>query len=442
MGKMSMVWVRSRNVYVLLCVLGCSIYNGIFTLARKHEPTPSMFKIDPGRLIPTMIRYGGLVLPKEVEEDLLVLNDVCRSDLTSLDIYNKELEVTNWCVTLPGHANQPSLRIGRLFLKWNSYLCPHIELEVEDVEVLVEFTNLLLTESNWSELAKMGFPPKLVFDPNAEESPNDSDQTLSSFVRIGSLDVEGNIRVKVISRALDGKEICPDFVFELNKLHDLTDRIKYASEEERRRTGRKGISTEELYNIIDEFFKHVLRKVLKSTAKDFARGAFDPKYGNSKTVEETKRAFMGAKDMIDRYTRDVTDMAEKHVQSKLVDQLTKWGLSNDQMEVVKKASKVATDTAMSSLSSAQARIEQIKKEAKEAGVKSAEEESKEEMRKWGLDEDQVEWIRAGYKAATDAAVASIDAIFHEEDLEPLTNEKSNKHSHLEALNGEVFFPPW
>ena len=138
----------------------------------------------------------------------------------------------------------------------------------------------------------MGFPPKLVFDPNAEESPNDSDQTLSSFVRIGSLDVEGNIRVKVISRALDGKEICPDFVFELNKLHDLTDRIKYASEEERRRTGRKGISTEELYNIIDEFFKHVLRKVLKSTAKDFARGAFDPKYGNSKTVEETKRAFM------------------------------------------------------------------------------------------------------------------------------------------------------
>ena len=100
MGKMSMVWVRSRNVYVLLCVLGCSIYNGIFTLARKHEPTPSMFKIDPGRLIPTMIRYGGLVLPKEVEEDLLVLNDVCRSDLTSLDIYNKELEVSGkWLKT-------------------------------------------------------------------------------------------------------------------------------------------------------------------------------------------------------------------------------------------------------------------------------------------------------------------------------------------------------
>ena len=101
--------------------------------------------------MPYVIKCGGLVLPKEAEEDLLVLEKLCSCDLASLDVINKELEVLNFTVCLPGYdrRNTPALKVGRLFLKWNSYRHPCIDFEVEDVEVLVEFTNSILTNSNW-----------------------------------------------------------------------------------------------------------------------------------------------------------------------------------------------------------------------------------------------------------------------------------------------------
>ena len=382
--------------YVILC-LGLIFDRSV---ARKHEPSRSMFKIDPGRLIPTMIKYGGLVLPKEVEDDLLVLDKVCSSDLTSLDVYNKELEVINFCVKLPGFGRSPALRIGRVFMKWNSYLNPCIELEVDDVDVLIEFTNLILTESNWSELGKEGFPPKMATEyvnPVSQQDLSLPPSASSSFIKIGGLDVEGSVRLKVVSRALGGKELCPDFVFEMKNLVELSDRIKYASEESFRKTGKKGCTTDELYQIIEEFFKVKLRKLMQSTLTDIARGALDPKYGGSKTIEETKRVFAGARSTFDKYTKNVADVTGKRVENKLANQLSRWGLSEEQIETVKKASKAAAETATSSLASAQAQLEQMKNSASEAGLRAAEEETENAMQKWGLNEEQSQWIKAGYK---------------------------------------------
>lgn len=140
----------SNFLFLILCIV-LEVKWATSESGPWHKPTPSLLKIDPGRILPYMIKYGGLVLPKETEEDLLILDKLCSCDLTSLDVINKELEVLNFTVCLPGYDRKdtPALKVKRLFLRWNSYLHPCIEVEVEDVEVLVEFTNLLLTNSNW-----------------------------------------------------------------------------------------------------------------------------------------------------------------------------------------------------------------------------------------------------------------------------------------------------
>jgi len=395
-----------------------------------HKPTPSLLKIDPGRILPYMIKYGGLVLPKETEEDLLTLDKVCSCDLTSLDIINKELEVLNFTVCLPGYDRKdtPALKVKRLFLRWNSYLHPCIEVEVEDVEVLVEFTNLLLTNSNWSELQQDGFPPQLEIMTSSEGSTSSS-----TFVRVGRVDLEGAVTLKVISRPLGGQSVCPDVVLEFGMLEELMDRIKHASKEAERKTGRKGCTTTELYDIVEQFFKSKLKKMLQSTVMDIARGSLDPKSGGSKTVQETKKAIEGARGIFQRYTQDVANVTEDRIQSKLSNQLSKWGLSGDQVETLKRASKKAADTAANSFSAAQSQIDRMKSDAKEEGALVAQQLTERDMKKWGLSSEQMEWVKAGYKAAADAAVAGIDAVVQEGSVDE-TVEKADK--------GDVFYPPW
>jgi len=276
-----------------------------------------------------------------------------------------------------------------------------------------------------------------------EETTEDS-LPPSTFIRIGCLDVEGSVRLKVISRALGGKELCPDFVFEMKNLAELSDRIKYASEESYRKTGRKGCTTEELYEIIEQFVKTKLRKRMGSTVTDIARGVLDPKYGGSKTVEETKRALAGVRNTVDRYTKNVVDVTEKQVENKLARQLSRWGLSNDQIDTVKKASKAAAETAASSLASAQAQLDEMKKSASEAGLRAAEEETEYAMTKWGLNEEQSKWIKAGYKAAADAALAGIDSVFQDDGDSNETESTINlsKNNDENKRNSDVFYPPW
>ena len=113
----------------------------------------SFFKIDPSGLVSTLTKYGNIVLPKSMDHDLKVLERVCLCDLSSVDLINQELDIQNFTISLPGHkdddARIPALRVGRLFMKWNSYRRPSLEIELENVDILVEFTNLMLTKTNW-----------------------------------------------------------------------------------------------------------------------------------------------------------------------------------------------------------------------------------------------------------------------------------------------------
>ena len=116
----------------------------------------SLFSVDPQNIIRLVCRHGGIVLPESIKKDLDVLASVCHCAETSLDLINKELVVTGFQVAMPmkkkkanGEKTKTALRVGRIYLTWDSYLKPCIDIEVEDVDILIEFVNLILSKNNW-----------------------------------------------------------------------------------------------------------------------------------------------------------------------------------------------------------------------------------------------------------------------------------------------------
>ena len=123
---------------------------------QQHTKKDYHFRVDPQNIIRLICKHAGMVLPEYITRDLEVVASVCQCDETSLDLINKELKVRNLRVVLPltkkdGRTNhdRTALNVGAIRLTWDSYLHPCIEVEVEDVDVLVEFINLILTKNNW-----------------------------------------------------------------------------------------------------------------------------------------------------------------------------------------------------------------------------------------------------------------------------------------------------
>ena len=116
------------------------------------EPTgdkklSSMLDVDPSKIISLMIRHGGLLIPKSAEKDLEVLSKVCHADSVKVNVIQRKLIVENFTVHLPG--KEDALKVGRVFLRWDSYRKPCIEIEVDDVAITLEFLNVMLTKNNW-----------------------------------------------------------------------------------------------------------------------------------------------------------------------------------------------------------------------------------------------------------------------------------------------------
>ena len=114
----------------------------------------SIFKIDPSTLVKTICKYSGVILPEAVEQDLKIFARTCKCDETGLDLVNRELEVLNFTVCSPNNnntsgKNEPALRVGRISVKWDSYMKPCLDIEVDDVDVMIEFLNIFLTRNNW-----------------------------------------------------------------------------------------------------------------------------------------------------------------------------------------------------------------------------------------------------------------------------------------------------
>jgi len=106
--------------------------------------------IDPSNIIKLLIQKAGFFL----DPQLLPLATLMHCDKAQLNVVQKELRIQNFTVSIPqqdGSSTEkvPALRIENILVRWNSYSRPCLEIEVENVDILIEFTNLLLSRNNW-----------------------------------------------------------------------------------------------------------------------------------------------------------------------------------------------------------------------------------------------------------------------------------------------------
>lgn len=116
--------------------------------AKKSKKWSSFFTVNPSKILSVLVNRGGLLLPKSVEKELSALGKVLHVNEAGLNLVERQLVVKNFTVSVPGSSRE-SLRVGRVHVTWDSYTKPCVDIEVEDVGVLVEFVNLMLTRNNW-----------------------------------------------------------------------------------------------------------------------------------------------------------------------------------------------------------------------------------------------------------------------------------------------------
>jgi len=294
----------------------------------------SLLKIDPNGIMSAITKYGKIILPESMDHDLKVLKTVCQCERSSIDVIHQELEIRNFTVSVPGETI-PALHVGRLRLKWNSYIRPCLEIELEDVDIVVEFTNLLLTRTNWNELSELGFPPMMYLSDHDTTTSSTSTSTSTSasalsMLRICSIDLTGVIKLRNLSRPLK-EAITPDSTFQFSVLKELMDQIRTESNRAQTIRGQKGCTTDEVYDLITKFVNKRVRKLISSAVKDLAKSTIYPKQYESVTVQDTKKAFTNVMDSITSYADKVASVGEDYVQKKVKNQLQDWGLDSDKV---------------------------------------------------------------------------------------------------------------
>jgi hypothetical protein len=287
-------------------------------IPKSNEPSKkwsSFFTVDPSKILSVLINRGGLLIPKSVEKELLALANVLDVGDAKLNLIEKELILRNFTVGIPG--NRESLHVGRVHVRWDSYIRPCVDIEVEDVGVLVEFTNLKLTESNWNELEDAGFPPAMEYYDTEEGISAES----STFVRIGSIDLSGSVRLEISSRPLN-KSIAT-IVYDLDTLKDLNNEILQVSETNAV-TGRRGCKTDDLYIILRTHFAGRIRNFLRDAAYNVTTGSFSDE--GDTTIKQARRLLESVSDLIKTYADEAGRKKGDDLQESLAIRLEKLGL--------------------------------------------------------------------------------------------------------------------
>jgi len=333
----------------------------------KSKSRSSSLRVDTRQLVHLLCKHGGVVLSPSLERDLKVMSSVCQCDEVSLDLINRKLVVRNFTVVQPvvqPHSKnhnvnssniqinehrgdtavpEPALRIGKIVVRWDSYLKPCVDVEVEDVDVLIEFINLILSKNNWNELDEIGFPPKM-YDIVKKSSGYVRTSAASSFIRIGSISTTGEVRLHIKSRPLE-KDLIPPVTFNMNFAKIINQEIQAASKRAQSDSldERRGCTTEEVYQIIQSCFGQQAQDILKLVAGDLTMAAFK---GSSRTVTDAKRVWSGVKDVAAKYAKDVGDKTGRELDRRF----EKAGIGQHDLHLfAKDLLKTTTDNFLSDL---------------------------------------------------------------------------------------------
>jgi hypothetical protein len=237
-----------------------------------------MWTVDPTMIISILVSRGGLLVPDSVQEEILQLQKVIGVEKAQLNVVEKQVILYNLTVALEGQED--AIRVGRVFVHWDSYSKPCLDVEVDDVHILVDFTNLLLTRNNWNELRPILIPGS--FQPVADRFrprriaahfllPKEQRQQQSAsdvFVRFGSIDLKGKATVRLSSRPLD-KDI-GSFGVDMGLTTDsINAKIRELSDSNKSGTdGRRGCTSYQLADLLQYHFTQQIRVFLKGHLQD------------------------------------------------------------------------------------------------------------------------------------------------------------------------------
>jgi hypothetical protein len=275
----------------------------------------SMLTVDPTKILSHLIQRGGLVLPKDAAKHWEVARQVLSVQAAELNVVSKELILYNFTIGLD--QNTPALRIGRAGVTWDSYLRPTLDIVVDDVDVLIEFTNVMLTENNWNEIQDMGFPPDISVDHKSRNSKAVSDDE-NSFIRFHKIHLKGTFTVRITSRPLDGKEI-GTMTLNLKELQSLSKEIQRSSDRNLQLTGRAGCSPRELSEIVQHFLDQKVRAFVKARVSELAT---DPKAAIQKSGDLIHRA----SDNVLDYVKKAGRLKEHDLEQAATKRLESWGV--------------------------------------------------------------------------------------------------------------------
>jgi hypothetical protein len=238
----------------------------------------SMWNVDPTMILSILVSRGGLLIPDSIQAVICELQKIICVEQAKLNIVEKQVILYNLTVALEGQED--AIRVGRVFVHWDSYSKPCLDVEVDDVHVLVDFTNLILTRNNWNELRPILIPGS--FQPVADRFrprkiaaylllPKEQRQQQSAsdvFIRFGSIDLKGKAEVRLSSRPLD-KEV-GSFGVDMGlatdsinaKIRELSDSNEIGTD------GRRGCTLYQLADLLQYDFSQQIRAFLKSHLQD------------------------------------------------------------------------------------------------------------------------------------------------------------------------------
>jgi len=298
-----------------------------------------MFTVDPSSILSTLLKAGGIFIPRSSQKDIQILRECLHCERAEMNVVDKTMILYNATI---GIAGQPAaLTVGRTYVYWASYVRPTLDVQVDDVDLLMEFRNALLTKSNWQDLRRRGFPPDVVVSSsntthNGKEikTPSTQEAQTANVVRVGSIDLSGMARVRITSKWLQ-KDL-GSFVIDMDSFDDFTELMQQSSERQYRETGRRGITPDDLATMLQRYFAQKIRDYLHSYVDDVVIDSRD-------MYQDARGVVDGVANSILTYVADASRKTGDELQEKVI---TNLGISKSRLDRLRNSLQQINTTAL------------------------------------------------------------------------------------------------
>lgn len=240
--------------------------------SKRERRSSSVFSINPSGILSVLVDVGGLIIPQDVEEDIDIIRECLYVKDAELNMVQKHVVLYDCQIGLQNQT-LPALRVGRIFVRWDSFRKPCVEIEVNGIDITVEFTNLRLTRSNWNELVDFGFPPFFEEKRKGKKQSRSPKRTRrrdveNAFILFNNIDLSGNITLQLASRPLE--KTIGRMSLDMNATDDLGPQIQSLSEWNLRRSGRKGCTPKQLTDLLQSYFSEKIKTIIPKSVQFIA----------------------------------------------------------------------------------------------------------------------------------------------------------------------------